>query len=67
MKYETVQAKMTAIHKWAFDQHVKVNALKATATSPEHKAMLGGKAKAYLDCACFMTDRFGKYIVSPTE
>lgn len=65
MKFETVQEKITAIQHWTLKQFAAVT-VKAKATKePHQKAMLNGKAKAYLDVVCFLSDRFGKYLIKP--
>jgi hypothetical protein len=63
MKFETVQEKMTAIHRWTLKQRDAVLLKRDESKEPHQKAMLAGKAKAYLDVACFLQDRFGKYLI----
>lgn len=67
MKYKTVQEKITAIHQWTLYQHTKCSILAEKLTNQTQKAMLKGKSKAYLDCACLIQCKYGKYLLNPKD
>jgi len=64
MKYKTTQEKITAIYSFVSKQHVRINADRTICQCPIKKAMLNGKAKAYLECICFIRDKYGKYLLT---
>jgi hypothetical protein len=64
MKYKTVQEKITAIYSWALKNHASAKEAAEKTSNVIENAMLQGKAKAYMDVACCVKGKYGKYILA---
>jgi hypothetical protein len=63
MKFKTTQEKITAIYTWTLKNHASAKKAAESTNNAIEKAMIRGKAAAYMDVAHCIKGKYSKYLI----